>query len=133
MKKFEEYVVSKVSKPVQTSMGHCHNCGCDTLEGKTDETGYWHYRCQTCVDQADPHYIFKEEIPCPKCGCTAHIGIGSNAIEHPLKPDVSMHECLNCEHRFYTEDYIRYMLSKNIVSIIKKSETTLGDFKVNKI
>lgn len=123
MKKFEEYVISKTKIPVQTSMGHCYNCGCETLEGKTDENGYWHYRCQNCVDLADPHYIFKEEIPCPKCGCTAHVRIGSSSEEqHPLKPDISFYECLNCEHRFPTEEYERYLLGRNIVNIIKKDE-----------
>jgi hypothetical protein len=126
MKKFEEYVIATSKFPVKTSIGHCPNCGEETYEGKTDATGYWHYRCQTCIDLADPHYIFKDEPVCPKCGSTAHVslGTGDNNI---LKPELGMFECLNCETHYPSKDYERFIFDKHVMSIQK--QINLEDMK----
>jgi hypothetical protein len=123
VKKIEEYII----KPeIKTSIGHCYNCGEETLEGKTDEKGFWHYRCQTCVDQSDPHYIFKDLPCCPKCGSTAYIGIGSSG-NNVLKPEVGMLECLNCETHYPSKEYEKFIFDKHIISIQKK--INLDDMK----
>lgn len=103
----------------------CGICGNDTYEGKPDGKGIWHYRCQYCVDHADPN----GPNPCPECGCTAHENIcgiipyekdtakAFTEMEHPLRPDIMMFRCLNCSYEWYNPEYEKYLLGKNILSM----------------
>jgi ribosomal protein L37AE/L43A len=110
-------------------MAYCGNCGQDTLEGKPDKDGIWHYRCQYCVDHADPN----ASNPCPKCGCTAHeniCGIWNDNeeghekckedITNTLRPDITMFQCLNCGYKWETPEYEQYLFNRNIKSIMKE-------------
>jgi len=108
-------------------MTFCGNCLQNTLEGKPDYQGIWHYRCQYCVDHQDPHYIFKDTIPCPKCGCTAHENIlgqykftnegitkARKDAANILRPEITMYRCLNCSHEWINPDFERYVVTRAI-------------------
>jgi len=130
MKKFEEYLQkSEPQKPVEKTIGMCYNCGQEAKEGKPDKDGMWHYRCTNCGENYDPHYIFKDTIPCPKCGCTNHEQTcsASNMLqyEHPLKPQIVKLTCLNCSYEFPLPDFEKYMLGKNILNLKEQDLTKM--------
>ena len=114
---------------LQGSIIRCTNCGQETLEGKPDEKGEWHYRCQYCTEHAD----LNAPDPCPKCTCTAHeniIGIipyskdttkAFQEIKHPTRPEVAMFRCLNCSYEWYSPEYEKFLFSKNVVAVIKET------------
>jgi len=108
---------------------HCGNCGQDTLEGKPNKEGIWHYRCQYCIDHQDPN----GPNPCPECGCTAHENLcGSwdvteegrakckEDVNNKLRPDITIFQCLNCGHQYPTPEYEQYLFNRNIKVITKE-------------
>jgi len=109
---------------------HCGNCGKETLVGKPDKHGIWHYRCPYCVEHQDP----KGPDPCPRCGCTAHEQICGSVpfnftqrqidelINNPFKPDVIEFACLNCSFRWGTPEFEKYLLTKVVKSVLPTNE-----------
>ena len=100
---------------------HCFNCGVNAREEWIREDGMYYYRCQHCIDTADP----EEPEPCPKCGCKAHEKIGNSGpftgeglaklhrdINNPFRPEIESYKCLNCGHKYYTKEFEKYLVSK---------------------
>jgi len=100
---------------------HHYTCGKDTFEEWIKEDGMYYYRCQNCIDIANPN----ELEPCPKCGCKAHERIGNsgeltekglaklhNDINNPFRPEIESYTCLNCGYNYYTKEYEKYLASK---------------------
>lgn len=107
---------------------HCFNCGENAREEILKENGMYYYRCQHCIDTADPN----EPEPCPKCGCKAHERIGNSGevtekglaklhrdINNPFRPEIESYTCLNCGHNYYTKEFQKYLASK-VIKEVKK-------------
>jgi len=125
-------VTIKVEKDKVTKTGlHCYNCGENTREEWLREDGMYYYRCQHCIDTADPN----EPEPCPKCGCKAHEKICNSGpltdeglaklhqdISNPFRPEFEYYTCLNCGHEYYTKAYVAYLATKAVREATKKQE-----------
>jgi len=104
---------------LSSSGGRCYACDQNTLEGHEDSHGIWHYRCQYCVDHQKP-----DPNPCPRCRCTAHSETYRNDLfdsKNPFKPDVEYFECCNCEFKWITPEFEKFLLTKAVVSVTDNS------------
>lgn len=123
-------ITIKVGEDKITKTGlHCYNCGENTREEIRKANGMYYYRCQHCIDTADPN----EPEPCPKCGCKAHERIVASGIHNdkgiaklhrdlnnPLRPEFESYVCLNCGHKYYTKAFIVYSATKTVRDLGKK-------------
>lgn len=109
--------------------GRCGVCGNNTLEGREDGHGVWHYRCPYCIAHQQP-----SPDPCPRCRCTAHEDIAGSVppnyaenqmdkITHnPFRPAVEYYLCLRCGFKWNTPEYEKYLLTKAVEYILPTSE-----------
>ncbi len=106
------------SARLSSSGGRCNVCGHETMEGREDAHGIWHYRCTYCVAHQKP-----DPNPCPRCRCTAHDRFGE-AREHesPFRPEITSFRCLNCGFEWFTPEYEKYLLTRIVKSVLPKSE-----------
>lgn len=100
--------------------GRCGVCRNDTIEGREDGHGMWHYRCTYCVAHQQP-----SPDPCPRCRCTAHDKICEkceSGLKNPFKPDAVIFRCLNCSFEWITSEYEKYLLTRVVRDILPTSK-----------
>jgi hypothetical protein len=108
--------------------GHCRDCGKDTVEGHEDGHGMWHYTCTNCVKSQN-----QNDVPCPRCSCKAHENICGTIsslsspkydeiTSNPFRPETQTFRCKRCSFEWMNPEYERYLLTKVVLSVTKKSE-----------
>lgn len=126
-----EYLEEMENDKVTKTGLHCYNCGENTKEEILKGNGMYYYRCQHCIDVADPN----EPEPCPKCGCKAHERVGNTGkntnegkakylrdINNPFRPEFESYICLNCGYKYYTKEFTTYLATKTVREAVKKQK-----------